>query len=248
MHAQLVGDGLFVPNPERLGRGIEMGVANSILIKLNQIGSLTETLNCIELAKRAGYTCVISHRSGETEDAFIADFAVAMGGGQIKTGSACRSERWPWASKRSSVWRTKFRFPDAPADDAGRARVIQDNGRGFKALRPTSETEAEIDAEWFAPYGPNAPVLLIDAYRKDQYGGTGHTADWSIATKLAQQYPILLAGGLTHDNVHDAVRIAAAASSGVRSSKVAAWRLTAISVCPGFNWPMSMKANVSSSS
>ncbi len=80
------------------------------------------------------------------------------------------------------------------------------NGRGFKALRPTSETEAEIDAEWFAPHGPNAPVLLIDAYRKDQYGGTGRTADWSIATKLAQQYPILLAGGLTPDNVAEAVR------------------------------------------
>jgi phosphoribosylanthranilate isomerase len=80
------------------------------------------------------------------------------------------------------------------------------NGRGFKALRPTSETEAEIDAEWFVPYGPNAPVLLIDAYRKDQYGGTGHTADWTIATRLAQQYPILLAGGLTPDNVAEAVR------------------------------------------
>ena len=84
--------------------------------------------------------------------------------------------------------------------------VEQLNGRGFKALRPTSEADAEIDAEWFAPYGPNAPVLLIDAYRKDQYGGTGHTADWSIATKLAQQYPILLAGGLTPDNVTEAIR------------------------------------------
>jgi phosphoribosylanthranilate isomerase len=80
------------------------------------------------------------------------------------------------------------------------------NGRGFKALRPTSEREAAIDAEWFAPHGPNAPVLLIDAYRKDQYGGTGHVADWSVATKLAQQYPILLAGGLTPDNVAEAIR------------------------------------------
>ncbi len=86
-------------------------------------------------------------------------------------------------------------------------RVLEQlNGRAFKALRPTSETEAEIDAEWFAPYGPNAPVLLIDAYRRDQYGGTGHTADWSIATKLAQQYPILLAGGLTPENVAEAIR------------------------------------------
>jgi len=84
--------------------------------------------------------------------------------------------------------------------------VEQLNGRGFKALRPTSEKEAEIDAEWFAPHGPNAPVLLVDAYRKDQYGGTGHTADWSIATKLAQRYPILLAGGLTPENVAEAIR------------------------------------------
>jgi len=84
--------------------------------------------------------------------------------------------------------------------------VEQLHGRGFKALRPTSAEEAQIDAEWYAPYGPNAPVLLVDAYRKDQYGGTGHTADWSIATKLAQQYPILLAGGLTPDNVAEAIR------------------------------------------
>ena len=84
--------------------------------------------------------------------------------------------------------------------------VEQLHGRGFKALRPTSEEEAEIDAEWFAPHGPNAPVLLIDAYRKGQYGGTGHTADWTIATRLAQQYPILLAGGLTPDNVAEAVK------------------------------------------
>jgi enolase len=90
---QLVGDDLFVTNTERLGRGIEMGVANSILIKLNQIGSLTETLNCIELAKRAGYTCVISHRSGETEDTTIADVAVAVNAGQIKTGAPARSDR-----------------------------------------------------------------------------------------------------------------------------------------------------------
>ena len=90
---QLVGDDLFVTNTERLARGIEMGVANSILIKVNQIGTLTETLDAIELAKRAGYTCVISHRSGETEDSFIADLAVGVNAGQIKTGSLCRSER-----------------------------------------------------------------------------------------------------------------------------------------------------------
>ena len=90
---QLVGDDVFVTNPTRLGRGIEMGVANAILIKLNQIGSLTETLNCIELAKRAGYACVISHRSGETEDTTIADVAVAVNAGQIKTGAPARSDR-----------------------------------------------------------------------------------------------------------------------------------------------------------
>ena len=90
---QLVGDDIFVTNTERLGRGIELGVANSILIKLNQIGSLTETLNCIELAKRAGYTCVISHRSGETEDTTIADVAVAVNAGQITTGAPARSDR-----------------------------------------------------------------------------------------------------------------------------------------------------------
>ena len=90
---QLVGDDLFVTNPERLQRGIDTGVANSILIKLNQIGTLTETLETIDRAKRAGYTTVISHRSGETEDATIADLAVAVNAGQIKTGSACRGER-----------------------------------------------------------------------------------------------------------------------------------------------------------
>lgn len=90
---QLVGDDLFVTNTERLGRGIENGIANSILVKLNQIGTITETLDAIEMAKRAGYTAVISHRSGETEDTFIADLAVATNAGQIKTGSASRTDR-----------------------------------------------------------------------------------------------------------------------------------------------------------
>jgi len=90
---QLVGDDLFVTNTERLAKGIELGVANSILIKLNQIGSLTETLDTIEMATRAGYTCVISHRSGETEDTTIADLAVAVNAGQIKTGAPARSDR-----------------------------------------------------------------------------------------------------------------------------------------------------------
>jgi enolase len=90
---QLVGDDLFVTNKQRLARGIEKKIANSILIKLNQIGSLTETLDTIRLANTAGYTSIISHRSGETEDAFIADLAVATNAGQIKTGSLSRSDR-----------------------------------------------------------------------------------------------------------------------------------------------------------
>ena len=90
---QIVGDDVFVTNTTFLKKGIEMGVANSILIKVNQIGTLTETLDAIEMAKRAGYTCVISHRSGETEDSTIADIAVATNAGQIKTGSLCRTDR-----------------------------------------------------------------------------------------------------------------------------------------------------------
>jgi enolase len=90
---QIVGDDLFVTNVDYLSRGIKEGSANSILIKLNQIGTLTETLNAIEMAHRAGFTCVISHRSGETEDATIADVAVAVNAGQIKTGSMSRTDR-----------------------------------------------------------------------------------------------------------------------------------------------------------
>ena len=90
---QLVGDDLFVTNTKILAEGIEKGIANSILIKLNQIGTLSETLDAIRMAADAGYTAVISHRSGETEDTTIADLAVATGAGQIKTGSLCRSER-----------------------------------------------------------------------------------------------------------------------------------------------------------
>jgi enolase len=90
---QLVGDDLFVTNVERIKTGIAKGASNSVLIKVNQIGSLTETLDSVELAQRTGWTTVISHRSGETEDAFIADLAVATGSGQIKTGSLARSER-----------------------------------------------------------------------------------------------------------------------------------------------------------
>jgi enolase len=90
---QLVGDDIFVTNPEILQRGIAAGIANSVLIKLNQIGTLTETLQCIDLAKKNGYSAVVSHRSGETDDTTIADLTVATGVGQIKTGSVCRGER-----------------------------------------------------------------------------------------------------------------------------------------------------------
>ena len=90
---QLVGDDLFVTNEKRLAKGVELGVANSVLVKVNQIGTLSEAMDTIELAKRSGYTAVVSHRSGETEDAFIADLAVATNAGQIKTGAPCRSDR-----------------------------------------------------------------------------------------------------------------------------------------------------------
>jgi len=90
---QIVGDDVYVTNTDFIKKGIETGATNSVLIKLNQIGSVSETVEAIRLCREAGWTYVVSHRSGETEDAFIADFTVAMDGRQIKTGSACRSER-----------------------------------------------------------------------------------------------------------------------------------------------------------
>jgi enolase len=113
---QLVGDDVFVTNPAILRKGIERGIANSILIKLNQIGTLTETLDTIALARDAGYRCVISHRSGETEDTFIADLAVATGVGQIKTGAPARSER---VAKYNQLLRIEEELGDA-ARYAGR--------------------------------------------------------------------------------------------------------------------------------
>lgn len=114
---QLVGDDLFVTNTERLARGIEKGVANSIPIKVNQIGSLTETIDAIEMAKRAGYTAVVSHRSGETEDVTIADLVVAMNTGQIKTGAPARSER---VAKYNQLLRIEEALGEA-AEYAGKA-------------------------------------------------------------------------------------------------------------------------------
>jgi len=116
---QLVGDDIFVTNTERLERGIEEGVANSILIKLNQIGTVTESIQAIELARRHGYTAVVSHRSGETEDAFIADFVVGLGTGQIKTGSASRSDR---IAKYNQLLRIEEELGDG-AEFPGRAAV-----------------------------------------------------------------------------------------------------------------------------
>ena len=107
---QLVGDDLFVTNTERLSRGIKEGIANAILIKVNQIGTLTETLEAIEMARAAGYNAVMSHRSGETEDTFIADLAVATGVGQIKTGSASRTDR---VAKYNQLLRIEERLGDA---------------------------------------------------------------------------------------------------------------------------------------
>jgi len=116
---QLVGDDLFVTNTDRLQRGIDEGVANSILIKLNQIGTVTETINAIELARSHGYTSVVSHRSGETEDTFIADFAVGLSTGQIKTGSASRTDR---VAKYNQLLRIEDELGEA-AEFLGRAAV-----------------------------------------------------------------------------------------------------------------------------
>ena len=116
---QIVGDDLFVTNPVRLKKGIEMGVCNSILIKMNQIGTLTETLETMDMAGNAGYTCVVSHRSGETEDTTLADLTVATGAGQVKTGSLCRSER---ICKYNRLLRIEEELGDAAVYGGGRLR------------------------------------------------------------------------------------------------------------------------------
>ena len=107
---QLVGDDLFVTNPKRLAKGIELGCANAILVKVNQIGSLTEALEAVQMAKQAGYACIMSHRSGETEDVTIADLAVATNAGQIKTGAPCRSDR---VAKHNQLLRIEEQLGDS---------------------------------------------------------------------------------------------------------------------------------------
>src|SRR5262249_17637916 len=128
---QLVGDDLFVTNVERLQKGIDGGVANSILIKVNQIGTVSETLDAIELARSHGYTSVASHRSGETEDTFIADLAVGAGTGQIKTGSASRTDR---VAKYNQLLRIEEEL-------SGAARFI-----GIKALNYKGDLTAKVGA------------------------------------------------------------------------------------------------------
>ena len=112
---QLVGDDLFVTNSKRLAKGIELGCANAILIKVNQIGSLTETLEAIEMAKQAGYACVMSHRSGETEDTTIADLAVACNTGQIKTGAPAAATAWRSTTSCSASRKSWTPPPSTPA-------------------------------------------------------------------------------------------------------------------------------------
>ena len=114
---QLVGDDLFVTNPTRLADGIKRGVGNSLLVKVNQIGTLSETLDAVDMAHRAGYTTMFSHRSGETEDTTIADLAVATGSGQIKSGAPARSER---VAKYNQLLRIEEELGDA-AEFAGRS-------------------------------------------------------------------------------------------------------------------------------
>jgi enolase len=132
---QIVGDDLFVTNPERLGRGIELGAANALLVKVNQIGTLTETLDAVELAHRHGYRCMMSHRSGETEDTTIADLAVATNCGQIKTGAPARSER---VAKYNQLLRIEEELDDA-ARYAGAAAFPRYERREYAAPGDTTD-------------------------------------------------------------------------------------------------------------
>jgi enolase len=127
-----VGDDIFVTNPDRLRRGITEKVANSLLVKVNQIGTVTETFSAVDLAHRSGYTTMMSHRSGETEDTTISDLAVALNCGQIKTGAPCRSER---VAKYNQLLRIEELLGDAAAY-AGRAAFPRSAAFGWSAARP----------------------------------------------------------------------------------------------------------------
>ena len=115
---QIVGDDLFVTNTARIKKGIELGAANAVLIKLNQIGTLTETLDAIQMAHRAGWTAVVSHRSGETEDTTIADISVAVNAGQIKTGAPSRTDRVAKYNQLLRIEEELFDVPQYPGKDA----------------------------------------------------------------------------------------------------------------------------------
>ena len=161
---QLVGDDLFVTNVERLRRGIQAGVANAILVKVNQIGTLTETLDAIELAQRSGYAAVISHRSGETEDATIADLAVATNAGQIKTGAPSRSDR---VAKYNQLLRIE--------EELGATRPSSPAGPPSRALPAKPPPAAPARA---APAGgdrlaPPADEHVVRRERADREGGAG---------------------------------------------------------------------------
>ena len=135
---QLVGDDLFVTNTERLKRGIDLGVANSILVKVNQIGTLTETLEAIAMARDAGYTAVMSHRSGETEDTTIADLAVATGCGQIKTGAPSRSDR---VAKYNQL----LRIEEALGDAADTTRAAASSAASARTVPGAGEPRARVE-------------------------------------------------------------------------------------------------------
>ena len=133
---QLVGDDLFVTNTERIKDGIAKSAANSVLVKVNQIGTLTETLESVEMAHRVGWTTIISHRSGETEDTFIADLAVAMRSGQIKTGSLARTERVAKYNRLLRIDRSSAAPPSGAARSAGCNRAVAGGPRdGFQGTR-----------------------------------------------------------------------------------------------------------------
>ena len=165
---QLVGDDLFVTNPERLRRGIELGVGNSILVKVNQIGTLTETLEAIRMAREAGYTAVISHRSGETEDTTIADLAVATGAGQIKTGAPSRSDR---VAKYNRLLRIEEELGEPPSSracrrsssgapkcrKAGPGRVAPGMAASAHAARRAATVRRRPAAAQSPPRGPPRP-------------------------------------------------------------------------------------------